>query len=69
MMGATNPARIVLRCAVTAAAAKAAKINQSAMRTRRRAQIIATAAATSNREKAPGGHSEGRAHSMSRDVR
>ncbi len=69
MMGATSPARIVLRCAVTAAAANARKINQSAIRTRRRAQIIAAAAATNRTEKAPGGHSEGRAHSISREVR
>ena len=69
MMGATSPIRIVLRCAASAAAANAAKISQSEIRTWRRAAIIAAAAATSSTEKALGGHSEGRAHSISRDVR
>jgi hypothetical protein len=67
-MGATSPARIVLRCAASAAAANAAKISQSEIRTLRRAATITAAASTSSTE-ALGGHSEGRAHSISREVR
>ncbi len=69
MMGAIRPAKMVLRWAVSAAAANAAKISQSAIRTRRRAQSITAAATASSTEKALGGHKEGRAHSIRRDVR